>query len=780
MKNMNIPNPVRPFSGYSRIGGGTTQLPAGRGNTITDNLLNMDSVPVYDDGGLVLDDSDIVAPPSTAATNAAAAKAASGGIGNTIGDVKKAAALKPKLATGGAPAINAALGTTPQASISTMPDQIMDRGGDVNIHDGQHVPAILQTGERVLSRKDNEMYKQGYRPIHIYDESQDVAALIPPTAEAQPEPEQPKGTPEQRNAVNTDVKKALGSGDLVALGKARIAEKHLPDEPPKMEEQPLAQRTAPQGPVVPNYTQRPTAGPKQIMVAEGPQGVKQPSSVGYAPIASVSAPEVTPSAEGAPAQPQLIPTAATMPTYGGPGKPVAQGALIPAKQVPVDTYKGQQQDIDTRIRAAMASGNMDEADRLQYEKDRLQQISPYGSAYNHPGKLGRFEHIMSGIGQGVAGIVAPGILSQIPGTRENMAARNAGGFQRISQDVENESKLAAANAKETKVVPPQDQLIAANQELRAAQASGDQARIKAAQGNVDDITASFNAKEPTKAEPAKDQPATDADRADYTQRINNSGLTGPALQVYGTAPVGATKAELDKRFDEAIKLRGMNQKDAETKIADQARKDNAAATQVQRGTENIRKDKDDRETARKYIESGYRTSLQKQEDGLSRIDAAVDNLNTDTPVGQALAVPKTLTALVSGQGTGVRITQAELNMISTARTGSTYTQFLQKLAEGKTLTQKQVDDLKFILQTARARAALKEQELSRGLDEMNYATSIETLRAEDTKLRHNLTSIEKVPPTAHGLLRDNNSGEIIGYVNSKDEHVDLTGKKLKE
>jgi hypothetical protein len=436
--------------------------------------------------------------------------------------------------------------------------------------------------------------------------------------------------------------------------------------------------------------------------------------------------------------------------------------------------------MDAKIKDALANGDTDTADKLQYAKGRLQQATPWGSEGNHAGWAGKLGHIASGIGQGVAGIVAPGILSQIPGTRENMAARNAGGFQRISQDVENESKLAAANAKETKVVPPQDQLIAANQELRAAQASGDQARIKAAQGNVDDITASFNAKEPTKAEPAKDQPATDADRADYTQRINNSGLTGPALQVYGTAPVGATKAELDKRFDEAIKLRGMNQKDAETKIADQARKDNAAATQVQRGIENIRKDKDDRETARKYIESGYRTSLQKQEDGLSRIDAAVDNLNTDTPVGQALAVPKTLTALVSGQGTGVRITQAELNMISTARTGSTYTQFLQKLAEGKTLTQKQVDDLKFILQTARARAALKEQELSRGLDEMNYATSIETLRAEDTKLRHNLTSIEKVPPTAHGLLRDNNSGEIIGYVNSKDEHVDLTGKKLKE
>jgi hypothetical protein len=83
------------------------------------------------------------------------------------------------------------------------------------------------------------------------------------------------------------------------------------------------------------------------------------------------------------------------------------------------------------------------------------------------------------------------------------------------------------------------------------------------------------------------KPATDADIADYRQRIANSGLTGDALSTYGSAPAGATKAELDKRFDEAAKLRGMNSVDAKNKIDEQARKDAAAQSkQVHEETEN--------------------------------------------------------------------------------------------------------------------------------------------------------------------------------------------------
>jgi hypothetical protein len=49
-----------------------------------------------------------------------------------------------------------------------------------------------------------------------------------------------------------------------------------------------------------------------------------------------------------------------------------------------------------------------------------------------------------------------------------------------------------------------------------------------------------------------------------------------ALKTYGTAPTGVSKAELDKRYDEATKLRTLTDAEAKTKTAEQARADAAA------------------------------------------------------------------------------------------------------------------------------------------------------------------------------------------------------------
>jgi len=123
---------------------------------------------VMDDGG------DIPMPNSTADANSAAVA----GLAKTLNPNKQDSAPKPKPATGGAPLINSVLGTTPQASISTMPDQLSpaaasgindltaaapnaDQGADVDVHDGLHQIAILKAGEKVLNPEEADAYRAG-------------------------------------------------------------------------------------------------------------------------------------------------------------------------------------------------------------------------------------------------------------------------------------------------------------------------------------------------------------------------------------------------------------------------------------------------------------------------------------------------------------------------------------------------------------------------------------------------------------------------------------------
>jgi hypothetical protein len=534
---------------------------------------NVIPAKIMDNGGDI-DDSEMQMPSSTAAANSAATANAIQAM-TPDKKPKPTPTPMPQMTTGGAPLINSVLGTTPQASISTLPDQLptagtFDRGGEVNIHDGQHVPIIAQTGERVLSRKDNAMYKQGYRPIHIYDESQDVSALIPPTdqptfvsepkekgtqTEAQPmrsdvqqdqliPTEQPKGTPQEHAAIEVGRQKALGepnpSASIFKLGLNRIHADNL------MAPEHMNQGT--QGDA--RGVEQGATTPSAMQPAAGPRGA------GYAPIDLSGA-------TGTPAQPQMIPPSPA------------------AKVDPREAYKAKLASYDARIQDARDVGDETLADKLALAKNSLVQNTPWGSAASsHPGWGGKLLHGLARTGEVASDIFSPGLLQAVPGTPENRAARMAQGYQRIAMDTEaqkNEAEANAANNKEVAKPTYKEATQGGLVDPLHPELGPQQAYVN----EKDPTDIKYSGKMPVKAEVEKDKPATDAQNADYKQRIANSGLTGNALSVYGTAPAGATPAELDKRFDEATKLRGMNQKDAETKIVDQARKDAAAEAKFQ-------------------------------------------------------------------------------------------------------------------------------------------------------------------------------------------------------
>lgn len=138
----------------------------------------------------------------------------------------------------------------------------------------------------------------------------------------------------------------------------------------------------------------------------------------------------------------------------------------------------------------------------------------------------------------------------------------------------------------------------------------------------------------------------------------------------------------------------------------------------------------------------YQAALSSAEAQIGKIDDA-SSLIGGNAEAQAIGIPKVLTALVSGQGTGVRITQAELAGIARARgISGDFEGTLNKWSGKGQLSTEQQQQLKGILADARARILQKQQIANDALDEMNRANSEADIAAADTKARQRLTALE--------------------------------------
>lgn len=111
---------------------------------------------------------------------------------------------------------------------------------------------------------------------------------------------------------------------------------------------------------------------------------------------------------------------------------------------------------------------------------------------------------------------------------------------------------------------------------------------------------------------------------------------------------------------------------------------------------------------------------------------------------QALGIPKVLTALVSGQGSGVRITQAELNMIGKARgiQGDVEGTLNSWAGKGR-LSAEQQRQLTGILDDVKNRIIAKQAIHNDALDKINGAASRGDVIAADREARQKLNDLEK-------------------------------------
>lgn len=172
----------------------------------------------------------------------------------------------------------------------------------------------------------------------------------------------------------------------------------------------------------------------------------------------------------------------------------------------------------------------------------------------------------------------------------------------------------------------------------------------------------------------------------------------------------------------------------------------------------------DRESTRfaKPYESGIAAAnaqLEKIADARAMINGNAES--------QALGVPKVLTALVSGQGSGVRITQPELNSIARARgISGSLEGFMNQMSGKGQLSAEQKKQLTGILDDVKQRLLQKQEVYNEALDNINGAGSRQEILQHEKTARGKISEIESGASQQQASGRSAQGGYRVGGVYS--------------
>jgi hypothetical protein len=363
-------------------------------------------------------------------------------------------------------------------------------------------------------------------------------------------------------------------------------------------------------------------------------------------------------------------------------------------------------------------------DQARLEKIHWQQQNPWGTANNHPGVGGKIAHVLSVAGNIAGDIFAPDVMARVPGTQMNREEQEQGLTKRLNAEVGDEAKNE------------QDQALTAqtkqNMELAPAKAASEEAlqHVQTEEGqqalDMGPTLIMGHAHAVNKAIEEHRDPGTDPVVLGYERAIQ--------AQQKPLTPKGAHFIQREvggKPHTIAVDdLSGADIRDeGETG-------EKPPVVNVNAGNSAL-----DRETTRfaKPYEKGVadaNTQLDKIADARSMINGSAE--------AQALGVPKVLTALVSGAGSGVRITQPELNAIAGARglSGDIQGTLNAWAGQGK-LTAIQKQQLTGILDDVKTRILAKQQIYNGALDEINGASSRKEVLQTEKDVRKRLSDLEQ-------------------------------------
>ncbi len=336
--------------------------------------------------------------------------------------------------------------------------------------------------------------------------------------------------------------------------------------------------------------------------------------------------------------------------------------------------------------------------------DEEKDLNPWGTPQNHPGFLGKLGHALS---------VATG--------GPNRRQYEEMGMQKSLQDLLNSqtrNKYETAETAHTEAETPE---VAPNAESTR--------KLQGAE--TEHLGAETNALE-------NPQPEYDVhDTAEGPMVVNKKTGVGQHLSVNGL-PVGPKVQTRTVQLEIGGKPHQVLINDADGTVIRDIGESGEKPPTVNVNAGNAEMDREATRLGKPYEKgvSDANAQLEKIADARAMVNGNAES--------QALGIPKVLTALVSGQGSGVRITQAELNMIGKARGLSGDVEgTINKWAGKGALSAAQKQQLTQILDDVKTRLEKKAAVHSEALDAINGATNRQQIIDADKQARQRLQQIEK-------------------------------------
>jgi hypothetical protein len=355
---------------------------------------------------------------------------------------------------------------------------------------------------------------------------------------------------------------------------------------------------------------------------------------------------------------------------------------------------------------------------------------PNGLAPNHPSALGKVLHVLSTAGQIAGDIVAPNIMAEVPGTHLNRMMQEHGD----TNEINHEQQLMSENH-ERDAQTQGKQIENAN----APQHEADLHALNLSQqGNLDSETYTRQHPQPQNEfqlwrqqnpngtaeqfNALQSHPLSQSD-AEARNAVWNTIATKYHLpqNQFRAGMSGADATQLAAAMNNVI---GRDQGGAKITIegqkADQAgNKTRDANTEKAYGA------------ASKDLNSQF-SAAQTQAETLA---TAREELNSGA-VGQAAGTIKTLVGLAGGKGTGVRITQAELNALAHARgIQGDFEGWINKLSGQGQLSGEQLSQMNSILSDVEGKLHQKMSLQDQYLDKLSSAGSEQEIRQIQSQYR---------------------------------------------
>lgn len=447
---------------------------------------------------------------------------------------------------------------------------------------------------------------------------------------------------------------------------------------------------------------------------------------------------------------------------------------------------------DMRVRAAQL-----QVDNIQNKPAGIARLIPIteGEGFGHRLLRGA-EHVGRGVltaAETAGNIAAPGVMLNIPGTQFNRAVRLQGAESQLGEAEKNRTEAATAEAERAKATG-----VSAQSKLNADMAAKDlypttdtQGRTTYQRINRDLTDEEFAGKTPDQqlayatykamVATTPEEKATWTQKADAAKAGANAKTAPPtaegdkiAMQTLDTQlrqnPQGVSVQDRNKLagFQRDQIKAGLNAEallaagkppvpaDYPTGYSDQKYiSDNKAWQQnydtAFRGLPVQQEAASKTATAQmdakvKSVKPPIQKEYAESQATLDKIDAAKTELASGN-AGQAAGVIKTLSALASGAGSGVRITGAELNMLvhNTRGLGADMEAKWNKIVGGENivLTPDQITGLDKLLDQVKAHVAMKTGVARHALDQIDQATSTKDVAQAAVDQRKYYRAIEQ-------------------------------------